>query len=320
MSITKEELKQAVASAAQEIGTSPGLKSSFSELIVETIEPNRLTLDFFSAFMPVRQLNVGDSLMKRVRNRGFPVRTLVPGTQHLADQFGPPREIMTYAIDYLIAKTAYNFWELRRAELGTIEDFRRRMEDAIIDKLVERVFTLIGSTWTAVNTPNNYVTVSSAITETVLEDMIETILEEAGQVKAIVGTRKALLPIYKFAGVTEWTISDGTSPTNTTPLVIQKNFDQWHNTGRVTSFRGVQLIELPQVYERTIDNYDKKLIKEDEIHVIGDNAGEIILYGGIESQEHTNTAVEPPEYTLAIWRGYSMMIDAPENIGIIKIT
>lgn len=245
---------------------------------------------------------------------------MVPGIEHLADQFVGDRESITYAIDYLIAKTRYSQWELQRGELGTINEFRQKMEEAIIDKLVERVFTLVGTVWNASNTPDNYVTAGSQVTETILETMVETILEEAGGVKAIVGTRKALLPIYKFAGIREWTVSGGSSPTNTTPFVIQEYFNQWALTGRVTSWRGIPLLELPQVYERTIANYDRKLIDEKKIELIGDNAGEIILYGGIESQEHIETNIEPPDYSLAIWRGYGLMIDAPKNIGIIRLS
>ena len=193
------------------------------------------------------------------------------------------------------------------------------MEEALIDRLVERVFTLIGSVWTAANTPDNYVTAGSQVTETILETMVETVLEEAGGVKAIVGTRKALLPIYKFAGVKEFVASGGTAPSNSTILPIQEYLNQWALTGRVTSWRGIQLIELPQIYQREIGNYETKLIDEKKIEVIGEDAGEIILYGGIESQEHTDTSIEPPDYSLAIWRGYGMMVDAPKNIGIIRL-
>lgn len=311
---------QALAEVASQIGV-PAVKgkSAFAELIIETIEPQRLTLDLFSSFMPTRSLNVGDQLVKRVRNRGFPVRTMVPGTTHLADQFPTGKEIMTYMIDYMIAKTRYSQWELQRGELGTVDTFRREMESALIDNLVSRVWNLLTTVWTATNTPNNYSTVSTRVTETALETMIENVLTEAGSVRSIIGSRKALLPIYKFAGLVEHTISGGTAPANTDLVVIQSIFEEWRRSGRVSSFRGIPLIELPQIYERTADNYDKKLIREDMILVIGDNAGEIITYGGIESQEHIDTNVEPPEYSLALWRGWGMIVDEPKRIGVIQV-
>jgi hypothetical protein len=317
--MNREELKALAEVAASAGKASEKGKSAFSELIVETIEPNRITLDLFSAFMPVRSLQVGDQLVKRVRNRGFPVRTMVPGTNHLADQFVPGREIMTYMIDYMIAKTRYSLWELQRGELGTLDTFRREMESAMIDSLVSRVWSLLATVWTQTNTPNNYATVSTKITETVLENMIEQVLEKAGTVRSIIGTRKALLPIYKFAGLFEHTLTGGSAPTNTELVVVQNIFEEWRRSGKVSSFRGIPLIELPQIYERTIDNYDKKLLREDLILVIGDQAGEIITYGGIETQEHTDTSTEPPEYSLAMWRGWGMIVDEPERIGVIQI-
>lgn len=319
MTMTRDEL-QALAEVAVQAGK-PGErgKSAFAELIIETIEPNRITLDLFSAFMPVRALNVGDQLVKRVRNQGFPVRTMVPGTNHLADQFVPPREIMTYMIDYMIAKTRYSLWELQRGELGTIDTFRREMESAMIDSLVSRVWNLLATVWTATNTPSNYATVSTRITETVLESMIENVLNEAGTVRSIIGTRKALMPIYKFAGLVEHTLTGGTAPANTELVAIMSILEEWRRTGRVSSFRGIPLIELPQIYERTADNFDKKLIPEDLVLVIGDRAGEIITYGGIESQEYTDMSIEPPEYAFSMWRAWGMIVDEPKRIGVIKI-
>lgn len=318
--MNRDELKLALASAASTIGAQPGVKSKFAEVITEVIEPNRLTLDFFSSFMPTRQLQFGDSLLKVVKNRGFPVRTMVPGTNHLADQFLPPKQnTLTYGLDTIIAKTRYSMWELRRGELGTIDQFRSQMEDALIDNLVVRVQNLIASTWTASNTPSNYVTTAS-LSETVLENMINTVLERAGSVRAIVAPRKLLLPIYKMAGVVEWVHTAGTNAGESTVIPIQSILEQWKRGGNVTVFRGIPLVELPQIFENTADNFTRKLVDDTRVLVIGDNAGEVVLYGGVESQEHLDTSIEPPDYSLAIWRSFGMIIDAPENIGIIKVT
>lgn len=88
----------------------------------------------------------------------------------------------------------------------------------------------------------------------------------------------------------------------------------------MSSFRGIPLVELPQIYKHTTDGFATPLLRTNEIQVIGDNAGEIILYGDTKTQEHTDTSVEPPEYSLAMWRGFGMVVDAPENIGLIRIT
>jgi hypothetical protein len=150
--------------------------------------------------------------------------------------------------------------------------------------------------------------------------MIENVLDKAGTVRSIIGTRKALMPIYKFAGLVELPVTHSLGGSTTPNIaVIQTILEEWRRSGRVSSFRGIPLIELPQIYERTADNFDKKLIREDMILVIGDRAGEIITYGGIETFEHTDTSVEPAEYSLALMRGWGMIVDFPENIGVIKI-
>jgi hypothetical protein len=104
-----EKLKRALAevqAAARTAGSDPSGHSAFAEVMVETIEPNHLTFELINTFMPTRQLNPGDSLVRRVR-KGFRARTMVPGTMHLADQISMG-EIYTYVIDYIIAKTRWS--------------------------------------------------------------------------------------------------------------------------------------------------------------------------------------------------------------------
>jgi hypothetical protein len=315
----RNEIK-ALAEVAATVGTPNATgKSAFAQLIVETIEPNRITPDLFSLFLPVRSLNVGDQLVKKVHNRGFPVRTFVPGTNHLADQFVPPREVLTYMVDYMITKTRYSLWELRRGELPALQNFQDEMQKAMIDTLVSKVWNLLSTVWTATNTPNNYVTVSTAVTQPVLDAMIEQVLYYAGNVRSITGTRKALMPIYKFAGIIEHAVGGSVDPTRVGFETVDTIIEEWRRTGRITSYMGIPLVELPQVFEHSADNYWKKLIAEDQIMVIGDKAGEIITYGGVETQEYTDFSTEPAEYSLAMWRGWGMIVDMPENIGIIKI-
>lgn len=318
MAMTKEAA-DALKAVASRAGLGDEQRSAFAQLIVETIEPNRITLDLFSSFLPVRSLGYGDQLVKRVRNRGLPVRTMVPGVEHIADQFLGDKEIYTYQLDTMIVKIGYSLWEIRRGEVGSLEQFRREMSSALIDNLVSRVWNLIATVWNASNTPNNYATVAGQVDEATIQNMIETVIDEAGQVRAIVGTRKALDPLYRIAGIVEHIVTGGTAPGNTHVLQVQSILEEWRRTGRVTTWRGIPLIELPQILEHTADNYDKKLIREDLILVIGDTAGEIVVYGDLETQENVNKMVEPATYTLAMWQSWGMIIDEPKRIGIIQI-
>lgn len=312
-----EAQKLALAELAKTAGTAANRQSAFAELIMEAIEPNRLTLEFFSMFMPVRSLNYGDSLGKRVRSRGTNVFTMVPGTTHLASVPTPPQEILTYALDTIITKVRQSVWELQRGEIATVQSLRTDMENSLVDEMVVRIFALISSIWAGTTSRTNYVDASgSGIDATILTNMMETVLNHAGGIKAIVGTRRSLLPVYAFAGFTERT---GTGATAALPIPIDSIVEEWRRTGRVTSFRGAPLIELPQVYKRGPGNtYDQRLVAEDRILVIGDNAGEIITYGGTEFQDHTDFSTEPADYVMALWRSFGLMIDAPENIGYIK--
>ncbi len=310
-----ERMQQAWAELARTAGQDFNGHSAFAEAIVEDIRPNHLSFELTNVFLPTRQLNPGDSLVRRVR-KGFRVRTFVPGTMHLADQISMG-EIYTYVLDSIIAKTRWSVVELRRGELGTIDDFRREMEAALIDEIVTRLFTMIASVWNGTTSYTNYVdATSTGLTDTVVTNMLETVLYYAGQVRAIIGTRAALLPLYQAAGVFEVA---PTSPNTNGVVTVQSILEEWRRTGRVSNYKGVPIIELPQIFKRSLGGYDTPMLPNDKVLVIGDNAGEAILYGGTESQDSTDLRVEPAEYQLALWRSFGMIVDRPENIGVIKV-
>lgn len=73
----KDNLELAIAELAKTAATVPSGKSAYAEMIVDTVNPNHLSLDVFSTFMPVRQFMPGDMFVKRVR-KGVRVRTMVP--------------------------------------------------------------------------------------------------------------------------------------------------------------------------------------------------------------------------------------------------
>lgn len=75
------EMKEAFASLAAD----PSKRQALAEIIVEFIEPNRLTNTYMNLLMDTRALQAGDLLVKRMR-KGVEVRTLVPGAVHLASE------------------------------------------------------------------------------------------------------------------------------------------------------------------------------------------------------------------------------------------
>lgn len=72
MTLSPTELKKVYAEKAETIGKSA--RSAYAETILELVNPNHLSLDVFSAFMPVEQLNPGDNLQRRVRKGKYKVR------------------------------------------------------------------------------------------------------------------------------------------------------------------------------------------------------------------------------------------------------
>lgn len=78
----REKIQRAVAEVAKLAGSggSPTrpTRSAYSDLVMEVVEPNHLSLELFSAFLPTRTMKPGDRRGKRVRRGKYPVRTFVP--------------------------------------------------------------------------------------------------------------------------------------------------------------------------------------------------------------------------------------------------
>lgn len=149
------ELKKAIAEAAKTAGQSPNGRSSYAELLIETVQPNRLSRELFSRFMPVRQLQPGDATVKRLRRRRYPVQTMVPGTAHLTGQVGYS-DTYTWVFDRLITGARESVWNLQNNPVLTTATLRRDLENDLIDNLFGRVFDLISQVWNGTDTPNNY--------------------------------------------------------------------------------------------------------------------------------------------------------------------
>lgn len=325
--MNKDELKRAVAEVVATAGVSPKNRSAYADLIMTVVEPNHLTLDLFNAFLPTRQFNVGDRIGKRVRRGRYPVRTMVPGSKHLHDVLSF-QESQTYMFDRLIAGTSHNLWEIQSGEVGTTDQFRSELRADIFDELVSRVFTLLSSVWNSTDTPNNYTdATSTGITATALDNAIENMLEYTGNVRAIIGARRALLPVYSFAQFREFALSG----TNTDAVGFQTTaFNEFTNTKSVRQYYGIPLVEVPQVYRNRLSfsgtggnlnlrDATNRMIPTDRVILVGENAGEIALMGGTEYQDYTDPTTQPPNYVLHSWQSYGLLVDDVEAIHIIKV-
>lgn len=324
----KVQLQKAVAEVSRTAGNASNNRSAYAEVVMDIVQPNHLSLDLARAFMDVITMNPGDQIGRRVRRGRYPVRTMVPGSKHLHDVLSYVEQ-STFSFDRLIAGTSHNLWEIQSGEVGTVEQMRNELRADLFDELVSKVFGLLSTVWNGTDTPNNFIDVSgTGITETALDTMIETVLDHSGTVRAIVGSRKALLPVYRFAQYREFMLGGTGNNPDRAMFPVAGAFDEFTRTGRVATYAGgIPLVELPQIYRNRLpagatgtlgNNAAQRMIPTDRVLVIGDNVGSIALMGGTEYQDYTDPTTQPPNYVLHCWQAYGMLLDNVEGIGVLR--
>jgi hypothetical protein len=78
-----KERKQKYAEAFASLARND--REALAAMIVEYLDPNHITVDYVGMLLDSRTLKPGDQLIKKVR-KGIEVRTLVPGSIHLASE------------------------------------------------------------------------------------------------------------------------------------------------------------------------------------------------------------------------------------------
>jgi len=281
-----------------------GDKEALAELLVEYIQPNHITADFVGMLLNTRTLKPGDSLVKKLR-KGIEVRTLVPGSIHLASQI-TVRERMNYILDGADVKVSYDEWDMENGNIGTVQEISAEMMAKLRDYYQNKVFSALTSVWTAGNTPSNYTSAGGEITATVLKAAIDNINQTVGRVKAIVGVRSVLTPITTFGAF--W--SDGTSNFGVDGQLAKVMQDGW--LGR---YYGADIIALNQEWDNPEDY--NTLLPTDKILVIGDNVGEFITYGAPKWKQWSDMAPTPPRFFMEIYQQFGLMIDRATGIHVI---
>ena len=297
----EKNFKEAIAQLLKE-----GKREALAALIVEYVQPQHLTNDFVSLLLGSRALNLGDVLVKKVR-KGIKVRTLVPGSIHLASEITVSDRI-NYVLDGADVKVTYNEWELQSGELGTVEEIRAEMSAKLRDYYLGKVFTSLSTVWSATNTPDNYLAVGGPLTATALETAIDYVNQTTSGVKAVVGTRAALAPITKFGAF--W--SDGTNTAD-----VPDNIREIMATGFLGRYYGARIIALDQIYDNPMDY--NPLLPTDKVLVIGEGVGDFITYGDVKSKEWTDMRPTPPQWYLEIYQQFGMIIDRADGIFVLDL-
>lgn len=298
--MNEQEAKNAVAQLLRSVEQ----RDALAELIIEYVQPNHLTTDYVSRLLSTRRLNPGDALVKKVR-KGIEVRTLVPGSVHLASEI-TVKERINYVLDGADVKVTFNEWDLRNGDIGTLDEIRNEMAAKLSDHFLNKVFTALSTVWSAVNTPDNFTSVGGPITATALENAIDRINQTTPGVKVVIGTRAAVTPITKFGAF--W--SDGTNVE-----ASQTALDEIRNTGLLGKYYGATIVALDQVFDNPEDY--NPLLPDDKILVIGENVGEFITFGDVLRKQWIDMAPTPPNWFLEIYQQFGMIIDNAQGIYVL---
>lgn len=285
---------------------SGGDREALAEFLVEYVQPNHVTNAFVSMLLNTRALNPGDSLVKKMR-KGITVRTLVPGSVHLASEVTVSERI-NYVLDGVNVKVTFNEWDIENGSIGSVADIRKEMMMKMQDTYVNKVFTALSTIWTAGNTPDNYTSVGGAITASALENAINQINNTVGRAKAIVGVRSALTPITKFGAF--WHDS-----TNSWTGAVDSQLEEVMKTGWLGKYYGVPLVAIDQIYDNPEDY--NALVPTDKILVIGENVGEFITYGEPKWKQWSDMNPTPPQWYLETYQQMGLIIDKAQGIFVL---
>jgi len=303
-----EAQKQAFAELAQDRSQ----RDALAKLLVEYIKPNHLTGQFMDLLLKTRQLQPGDALVKKLR-KGIEVRTLVPGSSHLASEI-TVTERMNYILDGADVKVTFNEWELERGDIGSLSEIRSEMNAKLADYYFNKVFTALTTVWTAANTPNNYTSLGTNVTASSLEDAIDEINYRGGGAKLVIGTQRAMQPITKFAGF--W--APTTTAAGTPHVAIPSAIEEVKANGFIGRYYGVELMKIPQIWDNPEDY--NALLPENKILVIGHDVGEFITYGPERTKQWTDMNPTPPQWFLEIYQQFGMIIDNAQGLYVIGVT
>ncbi len=300
--IDEKRVQEAVASML----TNPNERQALAEIIVEFVQPNHLTNQFVGDILPTRALKPGDSLVKKLR-KGIEVRTLVPGSVHLANEL-TVTERMTFVLDGADVKVTYNLWELESGEIGTVQSIRAEMAALLRDYYVNKVFTALATIWSATNTPDNFTSVGGVITSAVLEDAIDFLNQNVGRAKSIIGTRAAVTPITKFGAF--WSDSESATREGS-----QNAIDEIRQNGFLGRYYGVPIFAIDQVFDNPEDH--RPLIPDDKAIVVAHDVGEFITYGDVRTKQWEDLNPTPPQWFLEIYQQFGLIIDRAEGIFVL---
>lgn len=294
------EMKKAIASVAQD-------DKALAELIMEYIQPNNIPTDMMSLLLNTRALDIGDSLVKRVREGGT-VHTYVPGSIHPKSEITVRDNIM-YNLDGAIIEVTYNAGELRAGHIGSVESIRQSMLRKISDYYMGKVFTMLSNIWTISNNDDNYTSVGGALGASDLKGAIDNLNINSTGAKVVFGSRAALTPITTFGA--GWDIGSA----DFDRWAVNSNMEEIMRTGWLGRYYGVPIVAFDQVYDNIADH--NPLLPTDKVIVVAHDVGDFITYGPVESDGYEDKRFTPSQFVLKAFQNFGFLVTRAEGIHVL---
>jgi hypothetical protein len=249
---------------------------------------------------------------------------MVPGASHLTDVVAYNDQYL-YAFDRIIAGTHANVMEIESGDVGTVADMRTDLRAALFNEIVSRVFTLLTTTWTEAAHPTRYEDLSGILTSTGLDAMIEAMEDDGLNVRTIIGTQKALRPLYTFSQFRQFEL--GGTATDRAAFPIEAAFNEFTNSRMVSRYDNISVVTLPQMRRNILPTIGTAeisktdlLLPDDKVLVLADAPGEVVLYDETKYQDYTDFKVQPANYQVHAWQAFALLVDDVESVGVLKLT
>jgi len=305
-------------------------KTAFAEIITDYVDPVYLSLDLAQAFMPTREVQLGQQFVKSFKGK-YHVQQIVPGQITLGEQIVLRNKALSFNLDILSAKAEYNVLELEHGGPAyTPEAIRSDVQKALAEKLLMRGWNAIANIWTSGNASaltitgssySNFTDLSGPLTATGLDNAIDHVNYWTGGVRSIIGTESALAPLSTFGQykLISGSNSDQYVTINGQPALTFDNVSPYKRPYGVESYRGVtNIIRIPQIFDDT-EYPPKPLLPNDYVLVIGQDVGEFITYGAAQTKEYVDNRPTPPYWNYETWVQFGMMIWNAKGIVKLKV-
>lgn len=306
-------------------------RTAYAEVVTEYIDPVYLTLDLASAFMPTREIRLGEMHVRQFRGK-YHVQQIVPGQITLGEQVIVRNEAYSYNLDILAAKAEYNVLELEHGGAGyKPEQIREDVDAALRERLLLRGWNALANIWSSANATaltidgssySNFTDVGGPLTASALDAAIDHVNFWSGGVRSIVGTELALAPLTTFGQykLISGSLSDNYVTINGQPAGTFNNVSPFGGRYGVESYRGVSnIVRIPQIFDYS-SNPPTPLLPTDFVLVIGENIGEFITYGGPQTKEFVDNRPTPPYWNYETWVQFGMMVWNARGLVKLKVT